>query len=137
MVEKTDVHLQVDRFIERAEKDFLDASHKLAKGITKEADRYVPPLSADVERLVDEVFEFADRVLAAQRKMINELVRAINEQTHREPTTRPRGPGRRVAAKPAAKRTAKAAPKAAATKRAPTKAPSTRKSTRTRTVKAA
>jgi len=120
MAESRDARVRIERAIERAQTELLQASHQLAKGFTREADRLVPPVSRDLERMVDDVFDVAERVLKSQRKMIGDVMRAVNEQTDRaakvgrDATKRPR---RRVAAKKAPAK--KAATKKAAAKKAP------------------
>jgi len=71
MAEAKDTRARIERAIERAEKELLQASHQLAKGITREADRLVPPVSQDLERMVDDVFDVAERVLKSQRKLVS------------------------------------------------------------------
>ena len=71
MAESRDARVRIERAIERAQKELLQASHQLAKGFTREADRLVPPVSHDLERMVDEVFDVAERVLKSQRKMVH------------------------------------------------------------------
>jgi len=125
MAEPRDTRVRIERAIERAQKELLQASHQLAKGITREADRIVPPVSRDLERMVDEVFDVAQRVLKSQRAMVSDVMRAVNEQAERaakagrEATGRTKG---RVPAKkaPARKATAK---KASARKTPARKAP--------------
>ncbi len=74
-----DLQRQIHELIERAQRELLDASRHLADGLTKESSRYLPPLSQDVERIVDDAFDFAERVLKGQRKMVNDLVHTLNE----------------------------------------------------------
>ena len=117
MAESRDARVRIERAIERAETELLQASHQLAKGFTREADRLVPAGSHDLERMVDEVFDVAERVLKSQRKMVGDVMRAVNEQADRaaragrDATSRPR---RRTAAK-------KAAAKKAPARKAPAK----------------
>ena len=127
MAESRDARVRIERAIERAQTELLQASHQLAKGFTREADRLVPPVSHDLERMVDDVFDVAERVLKSQRKMIGDVMRAVNDQADRaakagrDATARPR---RRAAARKAsANRTAakKAPAKKAPAKKAPAK----------------
>jgi ribosomal protein L17 len=83
MAEAKDVRVHIEHLIERAQDEILDASRQLADGISKETDRFVPPISQDVEGLVDDVFDFAERVMKGQRAMVRELVKTINEQSRR------------------------------------------------------
>ncbi len=128
MTESRDVRRHIEQLIERAQDELLDASRQLADGISKGGDRVVPPLSHDLERLVDEVFDFTERVIKGQRKLVSDVLRAINEQSRRaaevgrETTARvaKRAPAKKSAA--AKRAPAKRAPaKKSATKRAPAK----------------
>jgi sugar-specific transcriptional regulator TrmB len=83
MAETRDVRQQIEHLIERAQDELIEASRQLANSISKETERFVPPISNDVERLVDDVFDFAERVIKGQRKMVNDVVKTINEQTDR------------------------------------------------------
>lgn len=122
MAERTDVRKRVEQLIERAQDEILEASNELARGITKGTERYVPPISKDVERMVDEVFDFAERVLKGQRRMVNDVVKTLNEQTDRAAevgrTTTQKATKRVAARKAAGKRVPV---KRAASKRGPAK----------------
>ena len=83
MAQSKDLRKRVDQIIERAEKELLNASHQLANGIDRGTNRVVPPVSEDLEHLVDDVFDFAERVIQGQRKMVKEMVKAFNEQVDR------------------------------------------------------
>lgn len=83
MAETSDLRTSIEHLIERTQDEILDASRELADGISKEAGRFVPPISADIEQLVDHVFDFAERVMKGQRRMVNDVVKAINDQTER------------------------------------------------------
>jgi hypothetical protein len=83
MAEPRDVRKRVENLIERAQDDILDASRELADGITRGTDRFVPPVSTDIERMLDVTFDFAERVIKGQRKMVNDVVKTINEQRDR------------------------------------------------------
>jgi hypothetical protein len=83
MAQSKDLRQRVDQIIERSEKELLRASHKLAVGIDREAKRVVPPASADLERVVDNVFDFAENVIQGQRRMVKDVVKALNEQIDR------------------------------------------------------
>jgi hypothetical protein len=146
MAQPRDVRKHVEQLIERAQDEILEASRELAEGISKGTERYVPPISKDVERMVDEVFDFAERVMQGQRRMVNDVVKTINEQTDRaaevgRATTKratqkatkrvaaakkavgQRAPNRKSAAKraPAKKAAAKRAPAKKAARKAPAK----------------
>ena len=48
----------------------------------------VPPVSQDIERIVEEVFDFAERVMKGQRKMVGDMVKAIiSDQSRRTSRT--------------------------------------------------
>jgi sugar-specific transcriptional regulator TrmB len=83
VAEPKDMRQKIEHLIERAQDDLMDASRELASGISRETERFVPPVSNDIERLVDEVFDFAERVIKGQRKMVGGVVKTINEQTDR------------------------------------------------------
>ena len=113
MAESRDTRVRIERAIERAQKELLQASHQLAKGITREADRIVPPVSRDLERMVDDVFDVAQRVLKSQRAMVSDVMRAVNEQAERAAKAGREATGRTRGRATAKKATAK---KATATK---------------------
>ncbi|MGD0311283.1 MAG: hypothetical protein ABSC90_02380 [Acidimicrobiales bacterium] len=83
MAEPRDVRTHVEHLIERAQDDILEASRELADGITRGTDRFVPPVSMDIERMLDVTFDFAERVIKGQRRMVNDVVKTINEQRDR------------------------------------------------------
>ena len=70
---------QVEDLVARSQEAILDASHRLGKGISKEANRNVPPVGEDLTRIVDEVFDFAQKVISEQRKMVAEVLRTVSE----------------------------------------------------------
>ena len=97
MDQSRDVQQRIDRLVERAQSEVQRLSRRLAAGITKETERFVPPVSQDIERIVDEVFDFAERVMKGQRKMVSDMVKAINEQaitSHAYDESNGRHPGR-------------------------------------------
>ena len=132
MADSRDVRKQVEQFIERAQDELLEASRQLADAISRETDRFVPPAAGDIERLVDDVFDFAERVVKGQRKMVNDVVRTINEQTDRAAEAGREATKRVSTRVPATKRGAKKAPakKAPAKKAAAKKAPAKKASGR-------
>ena len=91
MAEPKDVRVRIEHLIERAQGDIVDASRQLADGISRETDRFVPPISEDIEHLVDDVFDFAERVMKGQRSMVSELVKSLNEQSRRAAEAGQRG----------------------------------------------
>jgi sugar-specific transcriptional regulator TrmB len=82
----------------------------------------VTPISNDIERMMDDVFDFAERVVNSQRRMVSDVVKAINEQADRA-VDAGRTASRRITKRaPAKTAAAKRAPaKTAAAKRAPAK----------------
>ena len=52
---------------------------------TGRPSRVVPPASADLERVVDNVFDFAEHVIQGQRRMVKDMMKAVNEQVDRAP----------------------------------------------------
>ncbi len=134
MAEPKDVRVRIEHLIERAQGDIVDASRQLADGISRETDRFVPPISEDIEHLVDDVFDFAERVMKGQRSMVSELVKSLNEQSRRaaeagrEATGRIKVPGRtKAVAKRATKKKAPAKKKAVAKKTTAKKQPAKKK----------
>ncbi len=91
MAQSTEPKTQVEKLVLRAEQDLLDASRQLADGVNREAQRFVPPVTSDVGRLMDSVFDFAEQVIKGQRQMVHDVLQNINEQTKR-----PVGSGRRA-----------------------------------------
>ena len=83
VAESKDMRQRIEHLIERAQDELMDASRELASGISRETERFVPPVSNDIEHLVDEVFDFVERVIKGQRKMVGDVVKTINEQTDR------------------------------------------------------
>jgi hypothetical protein len=83
MAQSKDLRERVDQIIERSEKELLRASHKLAAGIDREAKRVVSPASADLERVVDKVFDFTENVVQGQRRMVKDMMKAVSEQMDR------------------------------------------------------
>ncbi len=83
MAQSKDLRERVDQIIERAEKELLHASRQLVDGIDRGTTRVVPPVSIDLEHIVDDVFDFAERVIKGQRRMVKEIVTAFNEPADR------------------------------------------------------
>jgi hypothetical protein len=128
MAEPRDARKQVEHLIERAQDDILDANRGLAGGITRGTDRFVRPVFSDLERVLDIAFDFAERVLRGQRKILNDVATTISEQRDRAAdmgrTTTQKAMERATAKRPhTMKPSAKKAPaqRAPARKRAATK----------------
>jgi hypothetical protein len=132
MAESRDMRKQIEHLVERSQREIVDASRNLSNNINKGTERLVTPLSNDIERMLDDVFDFAERVVKSQRRMVNDVVKSLNERADqaadagRAATRRitKRAPAKKTAAKraPAKKTAAKRAPaKKTAAKRAPAK----------------
>lgn len=128
MARSGDLRQRVEHLAERTQGELLDASRQFADGITRETGRLVPPISHDVQRAVDHAFDFAERVLKGQRKMVNDLVKTLDEESRRAAGrgrravggASKRAPAKKAPARKAAAKKVPAAKKAAAT-RVPTK----------------
>ena len=83
MAESRDMRKQIEHLVERSQREIVEASRNLASGITKGTDRVVTPISNDIDRIVDDVSDFAERVVKSQRRMLRDVVKAINEQADR------------------------------------------------------
>jgi ElaB/YqjD/DUF883 family membrane-anchored ribosome-binding protein len=132
MAESRDMRKQIEHLVERSQHEIVEASRNLSNNINKGTERLVTPLSNDIERMLDDVFDFAERVVKSQRRMVNDVVKSLNERADqaadagRAATRRitKRAPAKKSAAKraPAKKSAAKRAPaKKSAAKRAPAK----------------
>ena len=122
MGESRDMRKQIEHLIERSQREIVEASRNLSSGINKGTDRLVPPISHDIERIVDDVFDFAERVVKSQRRMVSDVVKAINEQSDRAADAGRTATRRITKRRPAKKAAVKRAPaKKAAAKRAPAK----------------
>jgi hypothetical protein len=111
MSERMELRRHIEHLVERAHKEILEASRELSTGVSRGA------ISADVGRLVDDVFDFSERVIKGQRRMVSEAVQAINEQTERAAEVG-RNATQRATRKRAAARKAPASKKAPAKKKA-------------------
>jgi hypothetical protein len=129
MADSRDLRLQIENLIERAQDEILNASRRLTKGFTQETDQFVPLSSQDIQKLVDEVFDFTERVVLGQRRLFRDMVKTLNEQSimtprHRRKPAAKKAPAKKAPAKkaPAKKAPAKKAPaKKAPAKKAPAK----------------
>src|SRR5271165_773383 len=132
MVEAEEVRKRIDRLIVKGQDEVLDASRKLSREITREAKRVVPPLSTDMTHLVDEIFDFTERVLNGQRKMVRDVLRSIEDAAPKGPLTHRRhtGTAKKTSAKTApAKKTPAKKAAAKSTEKATTKASASPRST--------
>ena len=115
MAESRDMRKQIEHLVERSQREIVEASRNLARGITKGTDRVVTPISNDIERIVDDVSDFAERVVNSQRRMVRDVVKAINEQADRAVDAGRTTTQRITKRAPAKKATAKKAPAKKAT----------------------
>ena len=126
-MEADELREQVEELVARSQKAIVDASRRLADGITAQADRRVPTAGEDLSRLVDEAFDFAQRVIEEQRKMLAEVLKTVSEalgDAADSAATTAKKVAKKAPAKkaPAKKAPAKKAPaKKAAAKKAPAK----------------
>jgi gamma-glutamylcysteine synthetase len=122
MAESRDMRKQIEHLVERSQREIVEASRNLASGISKGTERLVTPISNDIERMMDDVFDFAERVVNSQRRMVSDVVKAINEQADRAVDAGRTASRRIIKRAPAKKAAAKKAPaKKAAAKKAPAK----------------
>ncbi|HZM56391.1 MAG TPA: hypothetical protein VFC03_15325 [Acidimicrobiales bacterium] len=140
MAESKDMRKQIEDLVERSQREIVEASRNLSDSINKGTERVVTPLSNDIERMLDDVFDFAERVVKSQRRMVSEVLKSLNERADqaadagRAATRRltGRAPAKKSAAKraPAKKSAAKRAPaKKSAAKRAPAKKSAAKRAT--------
>ncbi len=129
MVESRDMRKQIEHLVERSQREIVEASRNLSNDINKGTERFVTPLSNDIERMLDDVFDFAERIVKSQRRMVNDVVKTLNERAD-QAADAGRAATRRITKRAPAKKTAaKRAPaKKAAAKRAPAKKTAAKKS---------
>ena len=122
MAESRDMRKQIEHLVERSQREIVEASRNLSDNINKGTERLVTPLSNDIERMLDDVFDFAERVVKSQRRMVNDVVKSLNERAD-QAADAGRAATRRITRRaPAKKSAAKRAPaKKSAAKRAPAK----------------
>lgn len=123
-----ELRTQVEQLVARSQEAILDASHRLAEGITRGANRNVPPVAEDVTQMVDDAFDFAQKVIAEQRKLVTEVLRTVGD-TLGDAAESATATAKKVAAKAPKRATPKKAPSAkpAAEKPAAKKAPAKKK----------
>ncbi len=124
MAESRDIRKQIEQLVDRTQREIVDASHSLSSDINKGTERLVTPLSNDIERMLDDVFDFAERVVKSQRRMVNDVVKTLNERAD-EAADAGRAATRRIAKRAPAKKTA--------AKRAPAKKTAAKRTTATKT----
>ena len=110
MADSRDIRKQIEELVERSQREIVDASRNLSDNISKGTERLVTPLSNDIERLLDDVFDFAERVVKSQRRMVNDVVKSLSERAD-QAADAGRAATRRVTKRaPAKKSAAKRAP---------------------------
>ena len=110
MAESKDMRKQIEDLVERSQREILEASRNLTGNVNKGAERLVTPLSNDIERMLDDVFYFAERVVKSQRRMVNDVVKSLNERAD-QAADAGRAATRRITRRaPAKKSAAKRAP---------------------------
>jgi len=124
MAESRDMRKQIEHLVERSQHEIIEASRTLSNNINKGTERLVTPLSNDIERMLDDVFDFAERVVKSQRRMVNDVVKSLNERADHAADAG-RAATRRITKRAAAKKTAA---KKTAAKRAPAKKTAAKKS---------
>jgi hypothetical protein len=122
MAQSRELPDRIERLVQRTQDELLEASRQFADGLTKETGKLVPPLSKDIERVVDHAFTFAERVLKGQRNMVTDLVKTLGEESRRAAQAGQQAAGRIAKRAPAKRTAAKKAPaKRTAVKKAPAK----------------
>jgi hypothetical protein len=121
MAESRDMRKKIEHFVERSQREIVEASRNLSGGFSRGTERLVTPVSNDIERMVDDVFDFAERVVNSQRRMVSDVVKAVNEQADRAAQAGRTATGRITKRAPAKKAAKRAPAKKAAAKRAPAK----------------
>ncbi len=122
---------RVEELVNRVQEEILESSRRLAEVFSREVERSVPVTGEEITKLIDEAFDFAQRVLESQRRMVSEALASLDEALDRGPAQlqdvaeRAAAPARKAIAKaPAAK---KPAAKKAPAKKAPAKKPAAKK----------
>lgn len=127
---------RIEEIVARIQDEILESSRRLAEVFSREAERAIPATGDDITKLIDEAFEFAQRVIESQRRMVNEVLANMDEALDRAPgqleaaAKRVSAEGQKAVAKvtPAKKPAAKKAPaKKPAAKKAPAKKPAAKK----------
>jgi hypothetical protein len=128
---------RVEELVARVQEEILESSRRLAEAFSREVERSVPATGDDITKLIDEAFDFAQRVIESQRRMVNEVLANLDDALDRGPAQlqeaaeRATAPARKAIAtqaKAVKKATAKKAPaKKAAAKKAAAKKPAAKK----------
>ena len=103
---------RIEELVAQVQQEILDASQRLATAISREAEKAIPPAGEELTRLIDEVFDVAQRVIESQRKLVRDLLDSVGDALDDLPTKAPakKAPAKKAAAKKApAKKPAKKA----------------------------
>jgi hypothetical protein len=127
MAQKRELQQHIEGFISKAHDEVLRASNRLSKDLDRDSERFAQPIGQDLTDLVDDVFDFAQRVIEGQRRMITQVLKAVDDA---EAPSRPRASSRSGTRSGDGRRPRKATAKTAPAKRAPArKTPATAKRT--------
>lgn len=118
-----ELRIKIEDLIRTSQDQIMAASRKLTRGIASRTSEKVPEVGHDLTRLVDESFEFTERVLAEQRRMISEVMKTVSDALG-DAAESTRSTATRVASRPPVK---KAPVKKAPAKKAPVKKASAKK----------
>jgi hypothetical protein len=121
---------RIEDLVARIQDEVLESSRRLADAFSREAERSIPATGEDITKLVDEAFEFAQRVIESQRRMVSEVLANMDEALDKAPGQLQQAAKKATA--PAKKAIAKKAP----AKKAPApakKAPAKKKATAKKT----
>lgn len=139
---------RIEELVARVQDEVLASSRRLAEAFSREADRSIPATGADITKLIDEAFDFAQQVIESQRRMVSEVLANMDEALGRAPAQieaaaeKASAEGRKALAKvapaaaPASTKKRPAAKKATAKKATAKKAPA-KKATAKKTTKKA
>ncbi len=113
MVDSRDLGQRLEDLADRTRDELLQASRQFADGIMKRSGRLISPSSQESNSAVEEAFNFAERVLKAQLRLLSDLGKTLSEESGRAVES-----GRKALAATANKAPAKKQP---AAKKAPAK----------------
>lgn len=118
---------QIEEVVARIQDEIMESSRRLTETFSREAERALPATGEGVTDLIDQAFEFAQRVIESQRRMVNEVFSNMGEALERAPgqieaaANKARAEGEKAVAKVTPRK------KSAAKKKAPTKKASAKK----------
>lgn len=76
---------RIEEVVARLQDEILESSRRLADAFSREAERAIPATGEDITKLIDEAFDFAQRVIESQRRMVNEILSNMDEALDRAP----------------------------------------------------